>query len=382
MDNLEDPALGYLEQEIGMPIINNLPALASMEDEEFHNEDLDEDLDEDLEDELAADLDEEFGEIGSEDPSLAIESDTDDMDEFGTPEEDELDAEFEEDEMEEEVADFEASPVTNDDVPLLDADEVPEQDDTEVQFATVANVVHVIRSNRIVASIGPSSARRAGVADVYQSQQFQDVVAHNISEKGIRKGLVQSGFILAKVKLTSSKVASKVVNAKVAASMNKRIEAMAKKERAMEQCLAIAAVGINRQFFKDAKNELKANLETELVQAGVRGGARIVRAMFAQYGVSYAHSILALANKLTAMPEVVRDQYAEALDMTSEGDFEEPEELESDFEDDEGMEEFDPIPASVTAAVHNPIRKDVGLLLAGAKSTKALAILSGKAQLI
>ena len=144
--------------------------------------------------------------------------------------------------------------------------------------------------------------------------------------------------------------------------------------------MAIAAVGINRRFFKDATNELKAGLETEFTRAGVRGASNIIRAMFAQYGVSYARSILTLANKLSEMPEAVRNQYASALDLTNDEDFEAEEPVE---EEGEEGEEFEPIPASVTAALNFPARRQVGALLkAGVKTTAAMSILSGDMSLV
>ena len=106
--------------------------------------------------------------------------------------------------------------------------------------------------------------------------------------------------------------------------------------------------------------------------------------MFAKHGVSYARSLLTLANKLSAMPEVVRNQYAEALDMTSDGDYEPEEDLdEVQSAADEDMEEFEPLPASVSAALRNPLRNNVGLLLAGgSKLTAASEILTGKKTLV
>ena len=81
------------------------------------------------------------------------------------------------------------------------------------------------------------------------------------------------------------------------------------------------------------------------------------------------------------MHEEVRNQYAEALDLTSdEGDYTPPaDEGEAIGED---TEEFEPIPASVSAALRSPIRKDVGMLLAGAKTTAAVSILNGSQSLV
>lgn len=364
-----DPSAGYLEKEAGMPVVE-IPLAAEYagtDDEEGDDDDLE--GDNDLEAELEADGefdnldvnsgDDEFGDMGDE-SSLT----------------DDVAAEVEDDGFLD-LADDES-------VAIADADEISDQTDgDELQFATIANAVHVIHSNRILASIGPVSAKKAGVADVYMTPQYQDVVAANISTKGLRKGLVQSGFVLAKVAIKASKHTSKAVQAKVTAAVNQKVEAMNKQQQAMSQAMAIAAVGINRRYFKGADNELKTNLEAELVQAGLRGGQNIVRAMFAKYGVSYAKSILTLATKIAAMPEEMRNQYAEALDMTEDEDFGDSSDTEMDDGMDDDLEDdFDPIPASVTAALHSPVRRDAALLTAGVRSSAAMSILTGSQSLV
>ena len=358
----EEPAVGYLEKATGMPVINSTPAtVASFDDE----------------------IDAEFGDLDREDDEFPeeVESDAedgdgegDDLEPLGAPEEHSAEEIAEPEEAPEA---FEEEQPADETVAVVDCDEVPEADDAELQFATIASVVHVIRANRIIASMGKVTAKRAGIDDVYLTQQFQDVVQASIESKGLRKGLVQSGFVLAKVKI-GAKATAKVVKASVDKQLSKKIEALAVREQALEQCLAIAAVGINRRFFKDQKNELKAGLETELLRAGVRGGPNIVRAMFAQYGVSYAKSILTLANKISEMPEEVRNQYASALDMTEDGDFE-PEEASVDEEEEE---EFEDLPTSVSAALSTPVRRDRGTLLSAGIKSSALSILNGSQSLL
>jgi hypothetical protein len=360
IDHDVDPAAGYLEKEAGMPVVE-VPVSAEFDDE-FESEDGDIEADLDGDDEFDSldpvEADDEFGDMGDE-----------------TELEDDIAAEVEDDFVD--MPDDES-------IAIADADEIADQTDgDELQFATIANAVHVIHSNRILASIGPSSAKKAGVADVYMTPQYQDVVAANISNKGLRKGLVQSGFVLAKVAIKASKHTSKAVQAKVTAAINHKVEAMEKQNKAMSQAMAIAAVGINRRYFKDASNDLKTNLEAELVQAGLRGGQNIVRAMFAKHGVSYAKSILTLATRIAAMPEEMRNQYAEALDMTEDDDF--SDDIEADMDDgldDDIEEDFDPIPASVTAALRSPVRRDAALLTAGVRSSAAMSILTGSQSLV
>lgn len=380
--NEVDPSIGYLEKEAGMPVINN----ASIDEEEVDEENVDAEF-EDLadlgvtgEDSVEADTDDaEFDDLTADLDD--IDDTDDDMDAVGGPDvEMEVEDEVETAEVEDAPMAFEQDDSSEDAVALVDADAMADDEVDDVAFATMANVVHVLKANRIIASMGPALARKVGMSDLYLSNQFQDVVSASMQQKGLRKGLVQSGFVLAKVKLAAaSKATAKVVKAKVEAQVNAKLEALARKDQAMEQCLAIAAVGINRRFFKNSENQLKASLETEFQRLGVRGAGNVIRAMFAQHGVSYAKSILTLANKISAMPEDVRNQYAEALDLTNDDDFD----VAADMEDDESEDMDDAIPASVTAALVSPARRQTAALLkAGVSTNAALSILSGDASLV
>lgn len=375
-----DPSAGYLEKEAGMPVINNAAA-----DEDMSYEDVeDEDVAAEFED--LADL----GVTGEDDVDASVDDEFDDLE--ADAEDISDDSEFESvggpDVAEEEPApevemDAEPLPFEQDDadaIALVDADLVEDEDVDDVAFATMANVVHVLKANRIIASMGPALARKVGMSDVYLSDQFQDVVTATLQRKGLRKGLVQSGFVLSKVKLSAAKATARVVQAKVDAQVNARMEAVARRENAMEQCLAIAAVGINRRFFKGTENQLKASLETEFQRLGVRGAGNIIRAMFAQHGVSYAKAILSLATKISAMPEEVRDQYASALDLTNDDDFDV--DAGVDEEGDEYVDEEDEVPASVTAALNTPARRQTAALLKANLSSNAASILSGNSSLV
>lgn len=377
--NSVDPSAGYLEKESGMPVIDN-----SLEAEA-------EDLDEDLEDtEMEEGVEAEFEDLGDLEGEEGIEAefeDDDGMDDLGALD---VEAEFE-DEMEEVEADaeeplpFEEDSADAEDVSLLDADAVSDEDSDDLVFATTASVVHVIRANRIIASMGPASARKIAMSDIYLSDQFQDVVQSSVDTKGLRKGLVQSGFVLAKVKLAAaSKATNKAIEAKVTARITAKVASLAKRDEALEQSLAIAAVGINRRYFKDTPNELRAALETELQSAGVRGASRMVQAAFQQHGVDYAKAILTLARRLSAMPDEVRNQYASALDLTSDDEFEVDAAEEDDEEDDFDGDDED-MPTSVSAALLQPSRRSSSqtatLLKAGVNSA-AMHILTSDSSLV
>jgi len=388
--NEEDPSKGYLEQEAGMPVIHN----ASVEDEDAPKGNITPG------DTVEADF-EEVDEFGDDDEPTEVHSGEEFEGEEFVEDEVDADAEFEDladmegfpEGEEHEVAADEEPEVTVDEAPLPFDEPAPDteavaladvdgmDDDAEgCAFATFANVVHVVKGNRIIASMTPMAARKAGMSDVYLTDQFQDVVAHTMETRGLRKGLVQSGFVLAKVKITSSKVQAKVINARVDAALKTKLESAAKQDKAMDQALAIAAVGINRRFFKDTPNELKASLETELQRLGVRGGSNLVRAAFAQHGVSYARAIVTLAKKLAAMPEEHRNQFAEALDLTEDSEFEAPMDDEGEDLDIEVEEAPEPVPASLQAALLRPAHRNVGTTVKA--SAGAMSILTGQRPLV
>lgn len=387
--NEVDPASGYLETEAGMPVIDN--TVAAEVDDEVDTDEVEEvDPGDDVGDD--EELEAEFEDLGDLEGEEGVEAEFDDgsddgMDDLGAPD---VEAEFEDlDELEaadegaEEPLPFEEDVADAENVSLLDADAVSDEDADDLMFAVTANVVHVIRSNRIIASMGPATARKIQMHDVYLSDQFQDVVQASVDSKGLRKGLVQSGFVLAKVKLAAaSKATTKAIEAKVSARITAKVEALNRKDEALEQSLAIAAVGINRRYFKDTPNELRAALETELQTAGVRGASRMVQAAFQAHGVDYAKAILTLARRLSAMPEEVRNQYAEALDLTSDEEFDVEAELDDEDDFDEDAEDM---PTSVSAALLSPSRRSspqtASLLKAGTNSA-AMSILTGDTPLV
>ncbi len=296
-----------------------------------------------------------------------------------------------------------------DEMDLMDVDGMDDDFDTGgMTTAAMGTMLHVIKANRIVASMNKKVAVRAGHSDMYLSDEFHEATMAECQAMGVRAGLKAMGFVLAKVNVAKSDTLNKRVNAKakqVTASIQRQAKAS---NDALGQCLAIAAVGINRQYFRDTRNELRAALEVELGAAGVRGASKLVRRVFASHGVDYAKAILTLANRLVGMPEEARNQFASALDMTSEGDFDtdsgleasddgdgadmdgaddsfgmesEPDfQVESDFEDDFEAEE--PAPETIHAALASPaFRKQSQRVQASAAnySVHAAAILNGTA---
>lgn len=272
------------------------------------------------------------------------------------------------------------------------ADDNPE----DVVFANVGSSVKVIKANRIIASMNKVVAARHGHEDMYMSDQFATVTEIEMAKHGVRAGLQKMGFVLA------------TVNVGKAETLNKRVEAKAQKLTAgiraeaqaqfdvLEQALAIAAVGINKGFFKNQTNELRAALDTELTAAGVRGHQKMLASVFATKGIDFAKAILTVAKQVALMPADTRANFVKALDMIGDegmfGDSASPD-FQSQItaghaEDDEFAQDvFDDgaSPSSVQAALLRPAtnlrsRSEVSAKATG-YSVSAAAILSGKAPL-
>lgn len=274
---------------------------------------------------------------GEDDPDWDAAPDAED--------EDDLDSDDDDDDAGDEVAEElpvepEDLPAGEEDLSILDIDETPDDATDDVMFATAGTRLMAIKGARIIATMTGRMAVNSGRNDVYLTDQFQEVTAMQISEKGLRRGLKSMGFRLQTISLAKQSV----LKAQVQKEVHKTTAAMRKVQagntQAFEQSLAIASVGINRNMFKGQPNALRAHLEGEFRRIGIHGARRILAHAFAEYGPAYAKQVVELAHKISAMPEQVRDGYVDALDLNSEV-MDEPEEdvipigaVDEDFEDD------------------------------------------------
>ena len=352
--------------------------------------DFDEDLNIDSLDEVDA-----LYEEGDED--LELESDVDDgttdsildegedaetvelLDEIVDDADDAVESDVEEDLGTEDVAEEEFAA---EGIPLVDVDAVADEMDDAEQDLAIASIgasLHVIHRNRIIASMTKKQAVTANKADLYLEDSFPSVVCAEVQKMGLRKGLTAMGFTLSAVAVGGAKAIKAAIAQKVTAATIKANREVKATQEAFAQSLAIASVGLNRRFFKDTTNELKAGMEAELQAAGVRGASKIVSAMFAKHGISYANTLVTLATKISAMPEETRDQFAEALDLTDDGVDEDDDnelEAESDFDPDEDSEELE-VPSTVSAALSRPLRRVDVRASRNSGSTTVRDVLSG-----
>lgn len=389
VDNLEPVGTDLTPEDLPV-VLDNSEAADPIEANDDAGDDIDEagddesdndnfDNDTDLEDDAADDTEWDPAPAGDDMLDSDLEAD-EEMDEDDDISDDDVVADLEED-----VVDNSAVP-PGESMSILDVDQTPDTDD-DVVFAQAGTIIHAIKANRIIASIGKRQAVKAGVEDVYLKDQFTDVVAAEIQSKGLRKGLTDTGFVLASIK-----VGSQVVAALVEKEVHKTTAAIRQvskdKEETMEQAMAIAAVGLARHYFKGYENPLKAALVQQLTMAGLRNPARILNQVFASEGVEYSKELLKLAAKLASVPQEVRDGFAEGLNMTSaNADFEDLEEDNTedgvdDFEEleDDGMDSSS-VEATLLTAGFTSRQSKAALLTRPGLSVTASDLLNGKTPL-
>lgn len=136
-----------------------------------------------------------------------------------------------------------------------------------------------------------------------------------LAKGGVAQTIKEYKFQPIKIKLSGRKVVASKVKEEVAAALAKQEEVTANYDEEMTQSMEIAAVGINKNFFKGYSNPIKTALVSEL-SAMVEDASevkKIVESVFAAYGESYNESLLKLAKELKRKPADIRDQLVETL---------------------------------------------------------------------
>lgn len=237
---------------------------------------------------------------------------------------------------------------------LVDIDGINDSED-DLVFASVGNTKMAIHANRIIATINEEAAKQLAADDIYLDDAYDEATMAEVKSVGLRAGLRRMGYTLATVTIKSSaQVKANVARlaASATAEMKAKVEA---RDKVMHDSLILAAVGLNRNIFKDYENTLRNELVASLQNAGVRNASRIVRAAFEKYGTDYSKKLMMIASDIADLPEETREGLASQLDMTMEAD----EDVMADpnlYGDPVTEAEDECSMASVEAALRNPIK--------------------------
>lgn len=368
LPNDEDPAAGYL------------PQASEFDTDATDGQDtIDGEIDEEVEDgEVIADT-----LVNNDQAEQLVVANEDDWD--AEPDNADDDIELPADDADTEVSSTvlspEDSPICDDEMTMLDVDEVADNDSSNLTFAAAGTNLLVIKANRVIATMSESLAKSTGREDIYLSDQFMEVTASEIRSKGLRAGLKEMGLVEARVKVGGSAAVKSLVKKEVTKTTAAVRSVAAAKADAMDQSLAIAAVGINRGYFAKQSNVLREAIESMLTTAGMRHAKRALNPIFSSVGPEYTKQVLTLAQKIAAMPQEARDGYIEALDLTSD-DIDEPDEDVvpiGALTEDDGDDDFaDVEPATLATA---GVARKRSVVQAGSMSVLASSILNGSAPL-
>ena len=348
------------------------------EDPDLDNFDPLDDLGNDDPDDLDLDLENSGGQSAIIAPDVNAAADDEDEDDL-EDDSDDLDQD-DDDDLDQDDDDEDDDESTEAEVmDIVDVDNMPEEvDESEINVAPLEASLLVLRGSRVIATMTKAEAEEEGVGDEFQSDEFAEVVASVCATKGLRRGLAELGFRMATVNLGASHIASARVRAR-AEKVTAKVNASAKQQsKHIMNCLALAAVGLNKGFWKDVPNSLKESVEAALLHAGVANPKTSASRLFAKAGIEYAKSMVTIAQRLAAMPESTRNTLAEALDFTND-EVEEDEEVDGEAVDvDDDAADFEDIDAStIEAALSKPGRKQQAALLAPKTPVTARAYLEG-----
>lgn len=205
--------------------------------------------------------------------------------------------------------------------------------------------------------------------EVLSTASFGDAVMRMASTEGAKKTLAHFGFKEIQVAFPVSKLAQERINKRVEAKTKEMAKEIADLTADMQQCLSIAAVGLNKGFFRNHGNPIKAAFFEALTTAGVRKPELLIDKVFAAHGDAYHKSLFEIATDLRSKPLDVRNamsetvgavqyQKAEALDEDVEG-----EDVEGEGDDMTDGEELSTV---LEASVARPSR--ISLVASTSKS--------------
>lgn len=268
--------------------------------------------------------------------------------------------------------------------PLMDAlelDDTPES----LTFVSKAGALLAMKGAHVVAFANAKSVGRD--SDILHTPEYATAVLMTAGRIGARKALAKFHFNKITVKPTDTAAVSR----QVAVARSSFEDAQARKMAVFADSMAIAAAGLARGLWREAKNPIRAALEQQLGQSMAPRVARTTASrILLESGVEYSKTLVEYANKIASMSSNARKEYADMLNLVSDDADVEMSDMEDAPEVDDGeisdsVEDMDDVtsrlnttasPSTATAALFQAPRSRNQ----GGESTVASAadILSGK----
>ena len=162
-----------------------------------------------------------------------------------------------------------------------------------------------------VAMASKSSAGKN--ADIFDTPSFGHAALASAKAVGVKKALVELGFTPIKHKVSVSKEVRRLVDAQVAEQREALASELKSHQEKFLSALATAAIGINRGFFAEVKNPLKAALWNAMSSAGIRNPEAMIDNAFRAHSDAYHTVLFAQASDIVAKPAEVQESLAKTI---------------------------------------------------------------------
>lgn len=192
-----------------------------------------------------------------------------------------------------------------------------------ISVAKAGELSFELSGDKLTAYIGATpvatldKAKAGENASVIHSGSFAQAIVHTAKRNGAEKALAHYGFELISVDVPVPTFVKDKAEATIKGEREKLVAAVKTLRNDFRQSLQIAAAGLNKSFFKNKTNVIKAALFEELAALNIRNPAKPIDKVFAAHSDAYHGVLLAIAEELMDKPADVRNQIAEAIGVSN-----------------------------------------------------------------
>jgi len=216
----------------------------------------------------------------------------------------------------------------SDDSQVSDADEIVNDAESEMSSISVLSFVNqsepcyllfgtdkvfAMVDEQVVATMVVSGSQYENAIQSGATDNIQKAFQMEVDNSGLEPAFAAFGFNLKQIKVDAGFRIDQEVASKVAEEKAKLEEAGKDSKAVLEQCMGIAAAGLNKGFFANRTHELKVELYNELTSAGFRNPSRVIDKAFEAASDKHNKILIQIANELAEKPEEVRNSLAEAI---------------------------------------------------------------------
>jgi len=175
---------------------------------------------------------------------------------------------------------------------------------------------HYIMANKKPVAMLHKFRAISAVADIFENlSTLENTLKESVNDKkGFTKEVVSSfGIVPIIMKIKSNKIIESKINKKVNEIQSNAVQTIADAENAYDQCLGIAASGINKEAFDDCNNILAQELIKKFENVGVEDAETLVKATFEAHANEYLLQVINKAKSIKDKSLEERNQIASAV---------------------------------------------------------------------